>query len=215
MRFSTNRRHHTFFHRYKYIEFNDLLTQEEAYIFSQRLTKTLQYVDYDIWRYNRFNKQFILHSKFAEIASNLTKIRPIRIAFDQLFYTLKDSDLLTNSLSLNEISCIQGIICGCILSLPRLLNKYPSSIFKENHFTSNPIAPQKIGNGVFFTPDLPLNFDYLIHTPNTLQLLIVYAEYKSLYTYQKINPYTHTLKKFGYVFGDRLKNSTHPVLFSG
>jgi hypothetical protein len=43
-------------------------------------------------------------------------------------------------------------------------------------------------------------------------LLFLYAEEDALYTLNPLDPHTHALKRMGYVFGDRLKETTHPHL---
>jgi hypothetical protein len=229
MHFALARQHLDFFHQHHYIEFEDLLSLAETQTLNQELIKILEichhitpdnltktdlkslYLSgYDMWRCSSTIKKFILRPQFAEIASNLTKVRPLRIAFDQFFSSCDASDpLFKKPITLHEMSCIQGIVCGCLLQLSS--SKQNSSETSEGFI---PI-PKKAGSGIFFSPDLPLSFDYLIHTSNMQQLLIVYAEDKSLYTYLETDPHTHTLKKLGYVFGDRLKNATHPILFRG
>ena len=47
------------------------------------------------------------------------------------------------------------------------------------------------------------------------QLMIVYVEEKGIYAYQETDLHTHAFKKLGYGFGDRLRNATHPILYSG
>jgi len=209
MHFAIERQHLEFFHRNKYIEFENLLTQKEVNILTQELTTNG--CTYDIWRNNPVMKNIILCPGFAEIAFSLTKVRPIRIAFDQSFFSTKNPiPFFQQTLSLYDISSIQGIICGCMLHLS------PSFITQPSHTRNNSSAlvplTQKEGNGIFFAPSLPLSFDYLIHIPHIVQLLIVYGSDKSVYIYQKTQPQTHALKKLGYIFGDRLKDSTHPIL---
>ena len=228
MHFAMARQHLDFFHQHHYIEFEDLLSPAEVQTLSQELIKTqgmhhhtapenLAKIDlnslylsgYDTWRNNPTIKKFVLRRELAEIASNLTKESPLRIAFDQVFSSSENSTpLFEKPLPLYEMSCIQGIVCGCILQLSPSSEQNPP----ETNEDFTPI-PKKAGSGIFFRPELPLSLDYLLHTPNMLQLLIVYAENNSLYTYLETDPHTHTLKKLGYVFGDRLRNTTHPILF--
>lgn len=104
MPFALAREHLDFFHRNRYIEFEDLLTDTEVSSLSLMLRETvgkrlntapesisnvelpsLYLKGRDTWRDNKELKKFVLHSHLAEIASNLTKFRPIRIAFDQFF----------------------------------------------------------------------------------------------------------------------------------
>ena len=189
MHFAIAPEHLNFFQRHHYIEFENLLTQEEVETLLHALNTALPH-QYDTWRGNPIIQKFVLRKQFAEIASNLTKISPLRIAFDRIL--ISDKNFFENPLQ--EMSCIRGLVCGCILNL----------------------ALPNMGSALFFKPHSPPPLDDL--TLTTLpppQLMIVYSKDKSLYTYQKNDPHTHTLKKLGYVFGDRLKDTTHPTLYRG
>lgn len=80
---------------------------------------------------------------------------------------------------------VQGIACGLILSLEADHALYVNKI---TDFSTLPLDPSK------------------------RYFLIGYAEDKALYTYQPKDPFTHELKKRGYVFGDHLKAPLHPTL---
>ena len=59
-------------------------------------------------------------------------------------------------------------------------------------------------SALFINPTIPLEIP-----PG---LLIVYAPLIALYTYNPLDLYVHELKKYGYAFGDRLGNHTHPLV---
>lgn len=65
----------------------------------------------------------------------------------------------------------------------------------------------KGGDALFFTPQASL-------PPFETALFISYTEPKTLYIYNPEDPHTHFLKTLGYSFGDCLKESTHPLLYS-
>jgi len=236
MHFAVVSQHLDFFYRHHYIEFEDLLNETEVKTLSESLletlgnrlhstpekfaktdAKTLYLSGHDLWRDNKTVQKFVLRPQFAEIAASLTKKRPLRIAFDQFFSASDLSDpLFKKPLPLHQMSCIRGLVCGCILLLsPSITPASQETLVIEEDLTALIPIPKKAGSAIFFSPDIPLSFDYLSNTPDMLQLLIVYGEEKSLYTYQETDLHTHGLKKFGYVFGDRLKNTTHPTLFRG
>ncbi|NGX50849.1 MAG: hypothetical protein K1060chlam2_00700 [Chlamydiae bacterium] len=211
MHFAVAPEHLNFFKRHHYIEFEDLLTEAEVQTLSQALTERVG-TGYDCWRENRVVQKFVLRPQFAEIASNLTKVRPLRIAFDLLL----TSSPFEKPLPLEELSSIQGVVCGCILQLssPPLQASQESLVIEEEMTTLIPL-PKKSGSALFFSAEIPLSFDYLATTPPHEQLLIVYAKEKSLYTMQENDPHIHALKSLGYGFGDRLKDTTHPILYRG
>ena len=66
------------------------------------------------------------------------------------------------------------------------------------------------GHGIYAKPSVDL--DKLPLDPNRRYLVIGWAEERSMYVLQPNDPYTHELKKRGYVFGDRLKEEWHPVV---
>lgn len=67
------------------------------------------------------------------------------------------------------------------------------------------LSEEKMGSVLFFEPHYPL--------PKAEKaFLIVYCESKTLYQFKKNDPYTHHLKKLGYVFGDLIKSHTHPLI---
>ena len=236
MHFALAREHLDFFYKHHYIEFEDLLTEVEVESLSRALQetlakrlhskretlaktdiKTLYLSGYDMWRDNPTIQKFVLRPQLAEIASNLTKVRPLRIGFDQLFTASENADhLFKKPRTLHQMSSIQGTVCGCILHLSSsAIPVTQATLAIEEDMTALIPIPKKVGSAIFFNPELPLSLEYLVETPHVLQLMIVYAEEKGIYAYQETDLHTHAFKKLGYGFGDRLRNATHPILYSG
>jgi len=214
MHFAINKHHLRFFYMNHYIEFEGLLTWEDAQALRSELVAIMQEktLTYDMWRHNAAVKRFILSPRLAEIASNLMKVFPLRIAFDLLLSSPGSLEISTEKpLPLCEMSCIQGVVCGCILQLSP--PPQDQNIFRYDE-TFIPI-PSQVGNGIFFAPTIPISLNHWTHLDHNPQLLIAYAKNRSLYTYSKSDTNTHSLKNLGYVFGDHLKSSTHPILFRG
>lgn len=115
-------------------------------------------------------------------------------------------------MTLKQMSSIQGIVSGLILTLSDTPSEKELLKTEEDHSVLTPY-PGKIGSGLFFFPNVPLSFDYLLETPGISQLLIVYTKETALYIHNPMDPHTHALKKLGYVFGDRLRSSTHPIVY--
>lgn len=67
----------------------------------------------------------------------------------------------------------------------------------------------KSANTIFFFPGLCPDIFEQAQT----WLVFVWANRDAQYILNQKDPYTHELKKLGYVFGDRLKETTHPVLW--
>jgi hypothetical protein len=201
MRFATSSEHREFFNKHRYIEFSDLLSEEEAATLKTHAQALLlkraerkQTPDRDLWRDDPFIKKTLFHPRFSEIAATLLKKPILRLAYDQ-YFAAPSSLLPKTAATLQHISAFQSIAGGLILQLasaPHL----PAPL------------PRQPGHGLLFGPDLPLPFAELSEC-----ILIAYCNDRTLYILDKHDPHTHFLKKFGYVFGDALKNETHPLLF--
>lgn len=196
MGFGLTKEHHDFFHKHHFIEFEDLLSTKE----SETLKKAIDLISisedwihegHDVWRLKEAIKKVTLHKGLAEIALHLCKKKPLRIAYDQVI----EGPLSKNPLNLIEASSIRRVVCGLTLQLDKAST------------AESPLVPKKQGSGVFFSPFCQLNFPEHCHL-----LMIAYTERTSQYIHEKRDPNLHALKKLGYVFGDRLKNDTHPLL---
>ena len=231
MHFAVAPEHFKFFYNNNYIEFENLLTELEVINLNKVLKKslstrlkssseclhktdlkTLYLSGLDMWRDEKIIKKISLHPRFAEIASTILKVRSLRIARDQLFLSSDiPSHLFNAPISLNEMCSVQGIIGGCSLRLS-LSPDSDSSFDSMESGILNPFA-QTLGGGIFFGPDTPLSFKDLNTNSETLHLMIIYANDISLYIHRDLDPHSHRLKNSGYIYGDRLKNSTHPILY--
>lgn len=120
--------------------------------------------------------------RLAKLASELTHVRFLRFGFDQV---LCPPVAFGN---LHSEVCIQGLVCALFICLDG--DNTMHAIFAE------PFAD---------LATLPLD-------PQKRYFVIGWAEEKAMYRLEPKDPYTHQLKKLGYVFGDRLKEQWHPTL---
>ncbi len=208
--------HRAFFQKQGYIELESLLKPEEVALLAteidevleKRLSDQLSYksaedlyrVGHDVWRESEPLRKKILSRSFAEVGAELFKKTSLHIAFDQILRTgVKPSFPQKLPSTLNEITSIYPL-AGALLF--RLLKTATSSEFI-------PALPE---NGIYLSPDKIIPWELFFQFPHQSYLLIAYANPESVYILQKQDPHTHALKKMGYVFGDRLKNETHPLL---
>ena len=212
MRFALTKDHLDFFYRHHYIEFEELLSPAEIKallsgietVLAKRThqtptPETIYRAGYNVWSEDPRVKKVALSSRLAEIASQLSKERTLRLAFDQILYGApSETPLFPEPRTLKELSSVQPVICGLILTL-------------ESATPLEDPQPKKAGNATFFSPRHPLSFDYLTQNISMTQYLIVYTGEKSLYIHTPTDPHTHALKKQDYVFGDRL-GSSHPIV---
>lgn len=167
-----------------YVEFEDLLSPEECSAI--RISGRGRF---DLWRTHAEVGRIIRRRRLAECAADLFQADLIRLAFDQLLLP-GDAGVLT----LRELSPIQGVVGGLLIALTEPTEK-------------RPLYPSRLGNGLFFGPEMPISLD----APGEV-LLIAYASDPALYVYNTKSPHLHELKRYGYVFGDRLRTDRHPVL---
>ncbi len=214
MRLTITQQQVQYFREHSYIELEDLLSEKQLTQLKHETLFHLSSKSYlenflagrDMFRKNPIMKKFVTNSQFAQIASQLTNHDHLRVAFDQLLTSLpsyENPDNLPNLFrgryNLDQMSSVQGLVCGLLINIDA--EDPPSSL------------PLKPGNGVFFSPNWPIDFHEILMTPHQKYLLLVYAKQNSLYRFQPLDPATHELKKLGYGFGDTLLHDHHPIIF--
>lgn len=191
---------------------------------------------FDLWRGNVALKKLILQKSLAEVAAELLEVRALRIGYDQLIPKLPtigvsaNDDPYRNWLSqtstLQDISSIQGLMAGLIICLkaPQIAEipietlttdleldqapppLVPTAILAPSYFSTT------VGNGVYFSPDAPLDFIDLQSRPGYSYLLIAYTKATSVYYKKENDPHTNEFRQLGYNFGDRLSDRYHPLI---
>ena len=233
MRFALTKPYHDFFNENKFIELEGLLSPAQVETLNsaidQELASRLKIAKadiegcsfgktftsgHDLWRHSTEIKKIACRMPLAEIAHQLTEEKPLRLAFDQVFCTgVKRSRHLhglapfahlmgEEGLSLSQMSGFHGIVCGLILCLSKATEKEENTVF-----------PTQVGNGTFIHPEAPIPLQQLLTVPNHRFLLIAYCKKETMYTLNEADPHTHDLKRLGYAFGDKLRESTHPIVY--
>ena len=240
MKFSIAKEHLSFFYKNSFIEFESLISQGDIAILQEEVPKILALrlgVDksrlssqpshllytsgFDIWRDSEKVKKILLRPHLGELAATLVKSKKLRMGFDRAFYKIgcveKGLSLCIDKRSLASLACVQGIACGLMLQIDdTILQSVANGPLIQNETGSLIPLPQKAGNGIFFLHDTPLSLAHL-GSPSIgiFQILIVYARETALYRHSKDDPNTHAYKRLGYVFGDRLRRNTHPLIYGG
>lgn len=215
MRFFLTDEQKEFFRKHRFIEIEGLLPLEKIaqieQLSEQTLAKRLSpksssleifMQGYDLWRDNKELKEILHKRSFVKIIADLFNVFPLRIAFDQYIKASLQPPIQT-TWALEELSCIKPL-AGSVL--------IPLSFSKplKSHFP----FPQHIGNLLFLAPDYPIPWPALFALEDIKLLIISFAVEKALYQQEIRDPHQHTLKKWGYVFGDRLDNQYHPLLIT-
>ncbi len=215
MRFALAKDHLDFFYRNHYIEFEDILTLEEVFsiedaieevltkrVGGNRNPKKIYLAGNYCWQDDPRITKIALSYRLAEIASQLTKERTLRLASSQILSgSLSEEKVFDEPLPLENLCSIQKISCGVILHL------------SSSEELEDP-QPKKIGSATFFSTRIPISFDYLTKTSHLTQLFFIYSVENALYALTPTDPHTHALKKLGYGFGDHVLPNTHPIVIT-
>lgn len=219
MKFTTNKEQRDFFYKHSFVEFVDVLPQEQVTalrdeankIVAARLGISVRGLDArppidiylqgrDLWRESDPVRKVVCARGLAQIASELLDTKPLRLGYDQLYLA---GGKLKGNLSLREFCSMQGVICGGIIAL--------SDSEKDPDTLS--IFPSQAGSVSFFKPDLIVDFEELSKRPEGEFLMFVYTNATTVYIMQDKDPHTHSFKKLGYVFGDKLNEGWHPTVY--
>lgn len=215
-KFAVDPHHRDYFQKQHSIEFEELVSEpilkelqsDLNNIFSK--TPPAKYFEEgrDLWRRSTAFKRLVRNIAFAEIASELTNRPHIRLGLDQFLPPFEPSeplysDYLKEGFNLAETTSIQGVVCGLMLCL-----KAPSFPKEEQ----SQLFPAKMGNGIFFDPLWSMPLQEKEGRSDGEYLLIVYAEPNAVYVQHPHDPLTYKWKGLGYVYGDKLKDKTHPLL---
>jgi hypothetical protein len=233
MHFTVVRDHREFFRKHHWIECDGLLSQEDQRRLAEGVSKVVtarseaktptpglnkafdkNYFDcgHDLWRQSPDVKKVVVNRNLASIAGELTEQKPLRLGYDTLFPAVGKQalnnpyeELLKTTPTLEEISCLQGIVCGLMLCVSgeSSISDVPTSLFSRTP-----------GSGVFFTPGWPLPLHEIYQNPGFTYLLIVYVKSNAVYFAQQGDPHLYDFRNLGYDFGDRLKEPIHPIVYS-
>lgn len=241
MKFATSKPHRDFFHKNGWIEFDDLLSEEQLSLANQAIDQVLEErlkiskqklstvsaeVAYahgrDLWRSHSGLKKIAVQTKFGEITAELIETKPLRLGNDQVFIMPEKisvssepsvfSDFLNKTISLEEASCLHGVVSGVVFALNDGNADSVAEKASEQTQEGIDVFPVKAGNAIFFRANVQVNWHCLsMHTGQRFYM-IVYTESSSFYRLQPKDPHTHALKRLGYVFNDRLLDKLNPIV---
>ncbi|MGK5593927.1 MAG: hypothetical protein ACSNEK_01035 [Parachlamydiaceae bacterium] len=164
----------------------------------------------DLWRINAKIKKVVTNYGLAELVFQLSSEKPIRLAFDQLLPSLETSKDPSDYPSLYKKEIVQKL--SAIQELLAVLIICVSGEGAAPDFADGDPFPSSPGNGVYLSPEYLIDFQKLYSRRNQIFFLVGYTKQRSQYFRVDEDPQGHELKKLGYVFGDRLNDSLHPIL---
>jgi len=159
----------------------------------------------DVSRESLAIRKVLYATGLAEIARELAGSRVLRFAYDQL-YTCPDVPLPAREegrYTLAEASCVSRLAGAFLFCLE---GEYDGPREEGDRF------PCRAGNAMFLAPNVPWHVQAHVTRSQQKFLLLAYAEDRSQYILEPRDAHTHTLKRLGYVFGDRLSEKWHPTL---
>lgn len=217
--------HREYFREHKFIEFENLLTPNQlcelngmidaslsqrlkvpAHLLDKQSSELLYKAGSDLWRQNAFFKKLLCNKWWAEIAKELTRQKVIRMGTDQLLMAAGTpghlAEEMFNKETLERCFSFQGLACGLLICLR-----------SNNHSDEAKSISHEAGSGVFIDPTHHVDLSSIFNTPGERQLLILFGGDTLIYLHNAKDLNTHFAKSLGYVFGDKLKERTHPTLF--
>lgn len=238
MKFATSKEHRDYFNQNGLIEFETFLSPEHVSQLNQSIDQALaQRLNCpssqlkqmtseqlflngrDVWRVEDKIRRLISQPHFGEIASELLGKKPIRLGYDQLlparhYAAMKRPSVygtfLEQSASLEEISCLDHLLCGLIICLsPETEDSQPTDL---PPLEGMDIFPSQPGHAIFFQPQAKINLSSLYRHPGQRFYLVVYTQANAHYYLQLRDPHTYALKHLGYIFQDPLKDKLNPVV---
>lgn len=226
MNFSVIGEHRDFFRCHHWIECEGVVSPTQLEVFSKEIVKGLSTrikerrgitdpnlvfaAGRDLWRALPVLKKIVTQKSLGQIASELIEHKPLRLGYDQFFPSLGDSSgpyekFLDQTLTLEELSSIQGVLCGLMLCVTPPHTDAPESM-------STNVFPANVEDGVFFAPNLPIDFSVLKAIGGEY-LLIVYVDAKATYCRQECDPNGHSFKDLNYSYRDKLLDTLNPIVY--
>lgn len=230
MKFAVASEHRDFFNKNGYIEFAELVTDEQL----KRLNEDVKQVlvnrlklpshasldkqpsgslfskGRDLWRDLPSIKKVVCNPLFAEIAWELCQQRPLRIGYDQFFPSHR-----TEGLALTKHDTQQPQLSGTLslaesCSIQGVISGFILCLKGDAQAETLGFFPTTPGHALFFSVDHPIDFAKLGNQCD--YLLVTYAIKKSVYVHNEKDPLCYDLRQWGYTFGDALSDRLNPIL---
>jgi hypothetical protein len=208
----------SFFERFGYVELESFFSEKESDILlsavvdevERRRKKTpsdsfddpsLLY-GYDLALSSEKVQKELFSLRLARAAFAFVRKKPLRYAFDCLW---KIPDVSLHS-TIDTISSVTPLMISVVIALEDQAEKEVISPVPFEYSS----LPQHKGSVAFIASQT------LFQTQTSFPgryLILAYSSAKPVYRLHPTDSHTHFLKRYGYVFGDQLQETTHPILF--
>ncbi len=185
-------------------------TEEELYVAGR-----------DLFRLDDEMQKFVCKRQFAELFSELTHKRPLRLLYTQYLRNVNGRvknkpllDYLHTDVTLQESSPFQGIYGAVIVTLETHIGDSPHvELNVEDDISIVRPTASRVGNIVFIGEESPVSFAPLYEEKSEAHLLIAFGDPNAVYRKSETDPLAHHPKTLGYSFGDTLKDELHPIVY--
>lgn len=162
---------------------------------------------------NEVLRRTVRSKRLAEVAAALCNAQVLHLGYDQAFVSGRSfqSKHLTNAASLEELSSCQGQACALLLNLGEEAGS-AAPVPGEGSEACN-VFTQVPGNAVLISPQLPINWDLLLHRTDACYFLIAYVGGKGRYLKNPRDWAPSSWVDAGYANGDVLDPEHHPRLW--
>jgi hypothetical protein len=214
---------YAFFSQYGFIQFEALFAQElgELWLSAETALSERKKNDYsssnikdETLLYGRdlaiTSKDFqhrLFSSRVCQVAAQLLKKKSLRYAFDQLWRVPISP---CGDGPVGENFCVTPLSLVALLSFDNIDHKRASSpkpfelVFDD--------LPSKQGDVLFLRPDVLWKVRFPQEAKGRTFFFLGFADEQLAYSYQLRDPHVHSLKQFGYIYGERLLETTHPFV---
>lgn len=165
--------------------------------------------------------------KFVETASLLLHQKPLRWGFDHLCSESAFLIAFENREALQKSLSITGVQIGVAIFLPDIYGKkgeepasFDSKVLFFRPYPLETSVDTKSGSGSsiqkssFFHLLQEHSSSVVEHTqaPSSRVLVFGFTDMRPVYIHNPLDTATHHLKQYSYGFGDRVKETTHPIV---
>lgn len=232
MRFELTSRHREFFFQHHFIELSEVVSPKDCAAMQaicdaallERLEtpekaseEELLLAGRDLFRSNEEIKRFALKRQFAELFSQISHKKPLRLIYTQYLRTFdkpaqKQLPFLHSAHTFEESGAFQGIYGAITITFSTSIAPKEELSVQDDVTLVCPTATEK-GSAVLVHASSPLCYTPLFTSPNEAHFMIVYGEPNAIYRKSEEDPMTHFPKTLGYSFGDVLKEDLNPTVY--
>ena len=209
----------SFFERFGYVELESFFSSKETDLLwmaiedemelrqkeglkDYRVEDPLLLYGFDLALSSEAVRKILFSSRLAKAAFAFVRKKPLRYAFDRVWVLPKT----VVSSPLEEVSSVTPLMLGVVIALDsqKDATTLPHVPFEYSTF------PREKGSVAFISSKTTIQT--LRALPGRYLVLGLTAA-TPMYRLQPLDFHTHALKRHGYVFGDTLKETTHPAIF--